>query len=225
MDERTMQRIGIMGGTFDPIHYGHLMIAENAREQFGLEKVLFIPTGHSPHKQEQDVTSPFHRCQMVSLAIEDNSSFLLDRIEVDSPDISYTYLTLEKIREYYKNTELFFILGADSLFDFESWKEPEDILKNCSVLAAYRNHQKQEKFFQRIAFLNQKYQEKFFPLNTPNLEVSSQDIRNRLQDGRTIRYLVPRKVEEYIRTYHLYEGEGSEDETGRNRKEIEKGIR
>ncbi len=224
MEKETLKKVGIMGGTFDPIHFGHLMIAENAREQFGLEKVLFVPTGHSPHKQEQDVTSAFHRCRMVSLAIADNPGFLLDRIEVDFKDVSYTYRTLEKIKEYYKNTELFFVLGADSLFDFESWKEPEAILENCSVLAAYRKHQQQEKFFQQIDVLNEKYPEKFFPLNTPSLEVSSQDIRNRLHYGRTIRYLVPKEVEQYIRAYHLYEGEVSEDEACRNRKKIEKGI-
>ena len=219
-----MQKIGIMGGTFDPIHYGHLMIAENAREQFGLEKVLFLPTGHSPHKQVQDVTASFHRCQMVSLAIAGNPAFSMDQTEVDTKDTSYTYLTLGKLKERNPGAELFFILGADSLFDFEGWKEPAAILENCNVLAAHRKHQHQEKFFQQIDYLNQKYQEKFFPLDTPNLEVSSQDIRNRLHYGRTIRYLVPEAVEAYIRANHLYEGEALDDETGRDRKKAEKGT-
>lgn len=207
MNRGTTQKIGIMGGAFDPIHYGHLMIAENAREQFDLNQVLFIPTGHSPHKQKQYVTEPVHRCRMVTLAIADNPKFALEQIEVESTSTSYTYLTLEKLKERCKAAELFFILGADSLFDFELWKEPEAILKNCRVLAAYRKHKQQERFFQKIDELNQKYPGKFFPLDTPNLEVSSQDIRRRLQYGRTIRYLVPREVEDYIRMYHLYEGE------------------
>ena len=219
-----MQRIGIMGGTFDPIHYGHLMIAENAREQFGLGKVLFLPTGHSPHKQAQDVTASFHRCQMVSLAIAGNPAFFIDQTEVESQGTSYTYLTIKKLKEHNPGADLFFILGADSLFDFESWKEPAAIIEHCNILAAHRKHQHQEKFFQQIDYLNQKYQEKFFPLDTPNLEVSSQDIRSRLHYGQTIRYLVPEEVEAYIRANHLYEGDGLDDETGRNRKKAEKGT-
>ena len=219
-----MEKIGIMGGTFDPIHYGHLMIAENAREQFGLDKVLFIPTGNPPHKQRQHVTEAIHRCRMVSLAIEDNEAFAMDETEVESSDTSYTYLTLKKIRDRYREAHLYFILGADSLFDFESWKEPEAILEHCSILAAFRYHVHQDCFFEEIGYLNCKYQEHFFPLNTPNLEVSSQDIRNRLQYGRTVRYLVPRNVELYIRKHHLYEGEAMEDEKGRDREKAEKGI-
>ena len=200
-----MQKIGIMGGTFNPIHNGHLMIAENAREQFGLDKVLFIPTGHSPQKHKQHITESFHRCNMVSLAIADNQWFILDKTEVNSTEISYTSLTLQKLKEDYDESELYFILGADSLFDFESWYEPELILQNCTILAAYRKHERQEEFFQKIESLNKKYPEKFFPLDTLNMELSSQDIRNRLQSGQSVRYLIPKDVESYIREQHLYE--------------------
>lgn len=216
--ERTeaIQKIGIMGGTFNPIHNGHLMIAENAREQFGLNKVLFIPTGHSPLRHKQHVTAASHRCNMVSLAISDNPWFVLDKTEVNSTEISYTYRTLQKLKEAYTNAKLYFILGADSLFDFESWREPEAILEHCNILAAYRKHERQEEFFQQIAYLNKKYPDKFYPLDTPSLEVASQDIRNRVQYGRTIRYLVPREVESYIREHHLYEGAISAHETTGN---------
>lgn len=224
MNTEKIQRIGIMGGTFDPVHYGHLMIAENAREQFNLDEVLFIPTGRAPHKQEQHVTDAFHRCQMVSLAISDNEKFLLDKTELESSEVSYTYLTVKKLKEHYINAELYFILGADSLFDFESWKEPEAILQNCSILAAYRNHEYQEKFFPRIEDLNKKYPGKFFPLHTPNLEISSRDVRERVQSEQTIRYLVPKEVEEYVKKYHLYEKEVSEHEEAGNREKIEEGI-
>ncbi len=224
MKKNTVQRIGIMGGTFDPIHYGHLMIAENAREQFNLEKVLFLPTGHSPHKQEQYVTDSLHRCRMVSLAIADNPVFSLNKMEVESQETSYTYVTMQKLKEAYTNAELFFILGADSLFDFELWRKPEEILKSCRILAACRKHRQEEGFFRQIAYLNEKYQDRFFPLDTPNLEVSSQDIRRRLQYGRPIRYLVPETVESYIRKHHLYEGEEAEVETNGNREETEKGT-
>ena len=95
------KRVGIMGGTFDPIHYGHLMIAENAREQFRLDKVLFLPTGHSPHKQEQYVTDSIHRCRMVALAIADNPVFSLNKMEVESRKTSYTYITMQKLKDIY----------------------------------------------------------------------------------------------------------------------------
>ncbi|MCI8484892.1 MAG: nicotinate-nucleotide adenylyltransferase [Lachnospiraceae bacterium] len=209
MSTENRKKIGIMGGTFDPIHFGHLIIAENAREQFALDQVLFIPTGHSPHKQDQYITTAVHRCRMVSLAIYDHPQFVLNKIEIESPEISYTYLTLQKLKEEYINAELYFILGADSLFDFELWKEPELILENANILAAYRGYKHQKNFSVQLDHLNQKYPEKFFPLCTPNFEVSSHNIRDRVCRRQTIRYLVPKEVEDYIREYHLYEGEVS----------------
>ncbi len=203
-DKRTLRRIGILGGAFNPIHNGHLMIAESAREQFALEQVLFIPTGRSPRKHKQKITDIAHRCAMVSTAISDKPYFVLDELEVHSSEVSYTYLTMEKLKENYISSELFFILGADSLFDFESWRNPELILKNCNILAAYRNYQRQEEFFRQIAYLNEKYSQKFFPLDTPVLEVSSQEIRQRVKDGRTIHHLVPETVKTYILNHKLY---------------------
>lgn len=205
--DNSLKRMGIFGGTFDPIHYGHLMIAENAREQYSLDQVLFIPTGHSPLKHKQQITDSVHRCMMVSKAIADHMQFALHRIEVHSQEISYTFRTIEMLKENYKNTELFFILGADSLFDFESWRNPELIVKNCSILAAYREHKRQEEFFLHLSYLNEKYPGKFYPLDTPSLDVSSHEIRNRVQDQKTIRYLVPKVVEDYIWEHKLYKSD------------------
>ncbi len=201
-DVMNKKKIGIVGGTFNPIHYGHLMIAESAREQYCLQEIRFLPSGHPPHKQHTMQAS--HRCNMVSLAIADNPFFILDRREVESQGISYTFLTVENLEKELPDAELYFILGGDSLFDFESWRKPEAILQHCSILAAYRKQERQEGFFQQIDLLNHKYPGKFFPLDTPSLEVSSQDIRKRVQSGRSIRYLVPREVEDYIRAHHLY---------------------
>ncbi|MCI9081166.1 MAG: nicotinate-nucleotide adenylyltransferase [Lachnospiraceae bacterium] len=201
---RDAKRIGIMGGTFNPIHNGHLVIAENAREQYSLDQVMFIPTGHSPLRHKQQITDAVHRCEMVSLAIADNPWFVLNQIEIQSSETSYTFLTIEKLKQNYKNSDLYFILGADSLFDFQTWKNPDLILRNCKILAAYRKHQRQEEFFQYIAYLNKKYPDKFYPLDTPSLEVSSQEIRRRTQERQTIRYLVPKEVEAYIRKNKLY---------------------
>ncbi len=201
---RDAKRIGIMGGTFNPIHNGHLVIAENAREQYSLDQVMFIPTGHSPLRHKQQITDAVHRCEMVSLAIADNPWFVLNQIEIQSSETSYTFLTIEKLKQNYKNSDLYFILGADSLFDFQTWKNPDLILRNCKILAAYRKHQRQEEFFQYIAYLNKKYPDKFYPLDTPSLEVSSQEIRRRTKERQTIRYLVPKEVEAYIRKNKLY---------------------
>lgn len=205
METAQFKKIGIMGGTFNPIHNGHLMIAENAREQFGLEKVFFIPTGRSPHKLHQQVTDVSQRCGMISLAIQDNNAFVLNRIEADAQGISYTCLTLEKLQADYPDTEFYFILGADSLFDLEKWRNTEQILAGCCILAAYREHQQQDNFFQQIAYLKEKYKGRIYPLHTPSFAVSSMEIRNRVSRGQTIRYLVPPKVEQYIRDYRLYQ--------------------
>ncbi len=203
-----MQKIGIMGGTFNPIHTGHLMIAESAREQFGLEKVLFVPTGHSPLRHKRHITSADRRCEMVSLAIADNPWFTLDTTEIADAGTSYTSRTLQKLKEKYPDAELSFILGADSLFDFESWYEPEKILQNCRILAAYRKKEGRDAFLRKVEELNQRHPGKFFPLDTPSLELSSQDIRDRIRSGRSVRYFLPKEVEAYIRMHHLYEEEG-----------------
>lgn len=202
--DAILRRIGILGGAFNPIHNGHLMIAQNAREQFLLDQVLFIPTGHSPRKHKRNITDNVHRCAMVSGAISDKACFVMDEIEICSPQISYTYRTMEKLKEKYISSELFFILGADSLFEFESWRKPEIILENCSILAAFRKHQRQKEFFLQIAYLNDKYSEKFYPLDTPILDISSQEIRQRVKEGRTIQHLVPESVEAYIQKNKLY---------------------
>lgn len=205
MGASQFKKIGIMGGTFNPIHNGHLMIAENAREQYGLEKVFFIPTGRSPHKLQQQIADVSQRCSMISLAIEDNRAFVLNRIEADAPEISYTYITLEKLKKDYPDTEFYFILGADSLFTLENWRNPKQILADCCILAAYREHQQQEDFFRQIEYLTEKYQSRIYPLQTPSFAVSSMEIRNRVRKGQTIRYLLPAKVEQYIRDYRLYQ--------------------
>ncbi len=208
-----MQKIGIMGGTFDPIHMGHLVIAERAREQYGLGKVLFVPTGQSPLPHKQNITPAALRCEMVALAIAGNPYFAIDTVETEYPGVSYTSLTVQRLRQKYGEAKLYFILGADSLFGFESWHEPEEILNNCCILAAYRKHGRQEEFLGKLDELNWKYPGKFFQLESPAIGLSSGEIRGCVQAGQSIRYLVPREVESYILEHHLYEREGHCDET------------
>lgn len=205
MNREPIEKIGIIGGTFNPIHNGHLMIAEYAREEFDLNRILFLPTGHAPHKSDQQTAPADQRCDMVSLAIKDNPYFQLDLTEVNTEEVSYTYLTLQKLKEAYPNAELYFILGADSLFDLEDWKKPAQIFSNCNILAAYREHQNQQHFSEQIAYLNDKYNARIFPLHAPEFDVSSRDIRSRIMKQKTVRYLIPQEVDDYIQKTQLYQ--------------------
>ncbi len=128
MNATQPQKVGIMGGTFDPIHYGHLLIAQSAAEEFTLDQVLFLPTGKAPHKSYQHVTDPERRCDMVKLAISDNPKFKLSFLEVDHTEVNYTYLTLQKMKEQFNNSKFYFIMGEDSLDDFQIFSQSMDNL-------------------------------------------------------------------------------------------------
>lgn len=204
-EQDKIEKIGIMGGTFNPIHNGHLLIAEYAREEFKLDRVLFLPTGQSPHKSDAAIAEASIRCDMIELAIADNPFFQLDFTEVNTEQISYTYLTLQNLKKVYPDAQLYFILGADSLFDLEGWKEPAQILMNCNVLAAYREQEEQKNFGKQIAYLNKKYNACIYPLHAPVFNVSSRNIRSRISKNETIRYLVPKEVDDYIKKARLYQ--------------------
>lgn len=198
------QRIGIMGGTFNPIHYGHLIIAENAYEQFELDQVIFMPTGYAPHKAYGGVEMTKHRCEMVRRAVSGNEHFSVSTYEIDRTQVNYTYMTLQAVQEMYPEAELYFILGADSLFDFDKWKCPELICKQATILAAVRDYLTESKVDQQIGFLKERYAGEIYRLDTPNFNVSSKVIRTRLENGETIRYMVPDAVKEYIENNKLY---------------------
>lgn len=198
------KRIGIFGGTFNPIHYGHLIIAENACYQYDLEKVIFLPTGHSPHKPFMGEDMNIHRCRMVEAAIADNPKFSISYREVRNTSVNYTYKTLEGMRQEYPDTDLYFILGADSLFDFELWRHPELICKYATVLAAVRDYLNEQKVDHQIRYLREKLHGDIYRLDTPNFNVSSKGLRERIQKGETIRYMVPADVERYITENRLY---------------------
>ena len=137
--QEKKKKIGIMGGTFDPIHISHLILAETAYEQFSLDKVLFLPAGNPPHKRNRKGgATDLERVEMVRRAIAGNSHFQLCLDEMNAEDYSYTYRTLEQMRAEHPDTEFYFIVGADSLFDFEQWREPERICRAASILVAVR---------------------------------------------------------------------------------------
>lgn len=205
MNSESRKRIGIMGGTFDPIHIGHLILAECAYEQFHLDAVLFLPSGNPPHKADRtDGASDRERLTMVSLAIQGNPHFMLDSEEMYRSGFTYTYETLQMMREKHPETEYYFIIGADSLMAFDTWREPEKISQNCTLLAAVRDQVKIGEMEQKISELHQKYGARIHLLHSPNIEVSSTWLRERYRQGQSIRYFIPDRVIDYIQENSVY---------------------
>lgn len=198
------KRLGIMGGTFDPIHYGHLVAAEMARVEFGLDKVLFIPTGTPPHKQGREISAAEMRFEMVRLAVEDNPYFEASRLEIERGGFSYTVDTLKTLQEKFMDCELYFITGADALREIFTWHEPQKIFSMAYVIGVTRPG------FETVDFLNKTWQEhpetsgriKFFEV--PALAISSTDIRARARRGEPVRYLLPESVRSFIEKNQLY---------------------
>lgn len=200
-------RIGILGGTFDPIQIAHLAIAEQARACLGLREVLFIPAGDPWRKREQGVTTAEHRVAMVRLAIASNPFFRLSLIEVERPGPSYSVTTVEELqREFGPEAQLYFVMGMDALFDLPNWKEPERLSQLCRLVVMARPGYDRSGFSAldcRIPGLS----ERLLLLEAPLLDISSSDIRRRVAQGLPIRYLVPNGVERYIREHGLYRAE------------------
>ena len=198
------KRVGIMGGTFNPIHLGHLIIAEAAYEAYNLDEVLFVPSGVSYMKDQSEILDAKKRVHMTGLAIEDNPHFALSTIEIDRDGNSYSYETLETLRKQNPNTEYFFLVGSDTLFALETWKHPEILLPSCTILVAVRDGVPMERMQEHAKYLEEKFGGSIQLLTTPNIEISATDIRNRLVDGRDVNYFVPDSVLEFIHKYDLY---------------------
>ena len=187
-------RIGILGGTFNPIHIGHLILAEEAHFKLKLDKLVFVPAFVPPHKSSSEIISAKDRLEMVRLAIEDNPAFGLSTFEIDSKKRSYSIDTLKEFRVVYgADAELCFITGSDSLKDLFSWKNINDIFKISKFIVANRPGYPIKDVPKEVDTV----------VITP-IEVSSEDIRKRLSEGRSIRYLVTEKVRRYISDRKLY---------------------
>lgn len=203
MSERK-KRVGIMGGTFNPIHIGHLIIAEAAYEAYDLDEVLFVPSGVSYMKDQSEILDAKKRVHMTGLAIEDNPHFALSTIEIDRDGNSYSYETLETLRKQNPNTEYFFLVGSDTLFALETWKHPEILLPSCTILVAVRNGVPMEKMQEHAKYLEEKFGGSIQLLTTPNIEISATDIRNRIATNRNVKYFVPDSVLQFIEKNSLY---------------------
>ena len=174
-----MKKIGIMGGTFDPIHNGHLLIAEYARVHFKLDKILFIPTGNPPHKEKSHITSNMHRYNMVLLAINSNENFLLSTLEMDREGVTYTVDTINTLKSIYENTDFYFIMGSDSLLQIHTWKEYEKLLKSCKFIVAKRPGYTSDTLDKIKEDLSLKYNSQIYILEAPLLDISSSEIRQK----------------------------------------------
>lgn len=198
-------RLGVMGGTFDPIHIGHLAAAEEARDRFELDKVIFIPSARPPHKGGVTYSSPEARLEMVRLAIQDNSSMEVSDIEINRDGLSFTIDTLHRLREIYgADTELFFIIGADAILEILTWKEPEALFSQCRFIAATRPGYSLAELHEALAGLTAGAEDNICRMEIPDLAVSSTFIRERVAAGKPFRYLVPEPVWRYIRENNLY---------------------
>jgi len=186
----------LFGGCFNPIHYGHLILAETALEYFDLDKVIFIPTANPPHKST-GLAPANDRYRMVKLAIENNPYFSLSRIEMGRRGKSYTYQTIAFYQKRYPRDKFFFLTGSDTLLELETWKKGREILKECSFLVGIRPGFPLEKIDKKILKAVH-----FFPI--PGLNISGREIRTKIQQGKEIKYFLPERVKEYILENGLY---------------------
>lgn len=198
-----IQRLGILGGTFDPIHHGHLVAAEEACHQLELDQVLFVPAGTPPHKPNRPISPAHHRMRMVELAIAAKPYFALSRVDVERPGLCYTVDTLELLRaEWGLGPTFYFIVGADSLADIPTWYQPRRLMELCELVVAARTGVEVDlaRLEEQLPGLRDRLN--WVPM--PALEISSSDLRARVRAGRPISYLVPPAVEAYILEQELY---------------------
>ena len=195
-------RLGVIGGTFDPPHYGHLALAESALIQLGLARVLFVPAGEPPHKPAQPIAAGHHRAAMVEMSIADNPAFALSRVDLDRPGPHYTVDTLTLLQRQQPEADLYFLIGGDSLAQFITWRDPAGIVRQAWLAVMERPGYEPdlEGLEQAVPGLR----ERLVWLDVPRLDISASDLRRRVRQGLPIRYLVPPPVEAYVRENGLY---------------------
>ena len=198
-----MKKYGIFGGSFNPIHYGHLMICEYIKEEMGLDKVIFIPTGNPPHKELE--LSAEDRYEMVRLAISPNPDFEISDIETTRVKKSYTVDTIRELKKIYREEKLYFLIGLDSLFQLKTWMKIGDLSQEIEFVVALRpGYLDKEEVNKEIDFLRENFGTKINLIKTPLYEISSTDLRDRIREGKSLRYLIPKKVLDYIEESGFY---------------------
>ncbi|MBX6378721.1 MAG: nicotinate-nucleotide adenylyltransferase [Clostridia bacterium] len=199
-----MGRIGIMGGTFDPIHNGHLVAAEAVRHHFSLSRVYFVPAARPPHKAAQAISAGRHRYAMAVLATCSNPAFFVSSEELDRDGTSYTIDTLRAFRSVFPDAELYFITGADAILQILHWKAPEELLATAHFIAVSRPGYPSQQLDQLRSRLPEQLRSRVLLQEIPALAISSSDIRERVRRGLPIRYLLPESVAQYIAKEGLY---------------------
>jgi nicotinate-nucleotide adenylyltransferase len=200
--QRPRRRLGIYGGTFDPVHVGHLIIASEIRATLGLDEVLFVPASVPPHKDLTRVTPASHRLAMLRLAVANEPGFSVDTIELDRPGRSFTAETLKAIQDREPGANLWFIMGGDSLAEFRTWRTPEVIVTAARLAVAVRPGWDVD--ITRAAIDVPETAGRVDVMPTPLVDIASHELRDRVRDGRPIRYLVPSDVAQYITSHGLY---------------------
>jgi len=194
------RRLGVMGGTFDPIHYGHLVTAEEAVVQFQLDTVVFVPTGQPWMKAHREVSPAEERYLMTVVATASNPRFTVSRIEIDRDGPTYTVETLRQLANEHPDAELYFITGADAILEIVQWKDPDEALSLAHFIAATRpGHD-----LSRLEAAAAEHRPRVSVMKIPALAISSSDIRQRVHEGRAIRYLLPEGVKSFIEKAGLY---------------------
>ncbi|MCD7818769.1 MAG: nicotinate-nucleotide adenylyltransferase [Lachnospiraceae bacterium] len=200
-----MLRKGIMGGTFDPIHNGHLALAEYAYRQYDLEKVLFLPAGNPPHKQNRrDGASDAQRLAMVALALRDYPYFSLDSEEMERVGLTYTKDTLVRLKNEEPDTDFYFLIGADSLMAFDTWYHPEIICDNCILIVAGRGGLDEEVLLSKMDQLQKDYNASVSLLDFPEMDISSTNLRKQIREHHSVRGYIPDAVVDYIAENDIY---------------------
>lgn len=201
---QTIKSLGILGGTFDPIHFGHLVAAEFVRDACRLERIIFIPAARPPHKDLDHVLDSRHRYNMVESAIEDNPDFAVSAMELERQGLSYTVETITSCRQLYPAAKIYFILGIDALLLINTWKDVPRLVKLCSFIVVTRPGYHLDRDQECFQGLPPALWENMTLIPIPGLSISSSEIRRRVAEGKTIKYLVPAPVEEYIHANNLY---------------------
>lgn len=200
-----VRNVAIMGGTFDPIHVGHLIAAETVRTVYGFDRIIFMPTGNPPHKYNINVTSSEHRYMMATLATVTNPYFMVSSMEIDREGYTYTVDTIRELEAMLgEGVGVYFIAGSDSILEIETWKDAPKLLTICKFIAVTRPGYDRRVLDNKIEELKKKYDSNISTIEVPGFDVSATDIRKRIASKRSIKYLVPGNVEEYIIKNKLY---------------------
>ena len=199
-------RIGIIGGTFNPPHLGHMLLATEVKEKANLDRLIFMPCAIPPHKAKDVIPHGEHRLNMVKLSVLGNTAFEVSDMEIDAGGKSYTAKTLEVLGEAFPDDRLCFIVGADSLCDMEKWFCPAEIFRRAEIVVAMRGGMRENELDAAISFFVQKYSAEITKVKMNVIEMASSDIRRRIAEGKSIQYMVRDEVIGYIREHRLYEG-------------------